>query len=397
MRIIFSILLLLPVLAGIATGEEVVLKDGRILYGEVRKQGEDVVLVDYAGRSVVLGEEIQEIRGLDDLRKEYASMVEREGAEANHFSMGVWCWKRGLREESRKHFNAIIEKDPDNPAARWALGQVKVRGIWVTEGVWTKLPGPEKAWVRYVPEGAKGRLEVRQEPQHDARNLLRELCSGSESERKSADSALAAMPPEVRREGFLLSLDDRSAAIRAEAAARLSSFKGLEVAKPLARAAIADSEKKVREAAVKSLLDGSYPEARDLLMAGIASKNLTVRLNSIAALASFPAQDTVNALATVLGSATPHIPHANIFVGRQVAYVKDFDVEVAAFAGIGDPIMGTAIEGSVLDVKVLSTEVRTIRIQRRTAWSSLCAIAGKDLGMEAEVWRKWGQERFGKS
>ncbi|MHC4778841.1 MAG: hypothetical protein ACYTFG_09735, partial [Planctomycetota bacterium] len=125
MRRSFMAMPILILLAGSSLADEIVLKDGRKIYGEVRKEGDHVVVVDAQGNSVVLKDEVNEIKDLARLREEYESVLERYVEGAPHFQLGCWCWKRGLFEEGRGHFRKVLERDPENRGARWALGQLK--------------------------------------------------------------------------------------------------------------------------------------------------------------------------------------------------------------------------------------------------------------------------------
>jgi len=349
------------------------------------------------GNTVVLSDEIEKIRGIAELRTDYSDMLERAGDRPDHLRCGLWCWKRGLRTEARSHFLSVVKARPGNRTARWALGQVKVKGIWIEAGVWTAVPGEKRAWMRWRPD--LGKLQIRQgaPPANDAHTLIRTSLRAAPEARRQAAADFARLPRKQRREGLLLALSDRSSRVREFAARKIGPLGGKDIQTPLARLALVDPFPKVRQAALASLKDGAYPQARNLLIKGLTSKNFAVRLHAIRGLVSFPAFDSIDALTGMMSSSQTFLPRVNIFVGRQSSYVRDFDVEVASFAGIGDPVMGRLNEGSVLDVKILAVEIRQYRFLRRSAWHALCSIAGKNLGSDAEVWRRWARETFGKS
>jgi hypothetical protein len=397
-------LLLIPLVVVLGTSlclaDEIVLKNGTTIYGTVEKQGEDIVVRDFAGQAVVLRDEVKEIRTVEQLRKSYGFILQREGDAPNHLTLGLWCWKRGLLEEARTHFGEVVKKDPQNRFARWGLGQIKYKGLWLDKGVWTLLPGEEKeTWVRFMPKGIKGKINVHVGPRPSAaRQLVRTTVFGKTRDiREDAKAKLAALPRNKQREGMLLSLAASSSRVRLRAVEGLSGHKGGDVAKALAKRALIDSVKKVRKASAKALADGSFPEAPELLIGGLRSKHFSVRLNAIGALTLFDNGDTVRALAEVVGSKNTCIPRVNVFFGKQSAFVSDFDVEVASMAAIGDPIIRNQCEGVVLDVKILSVQMRIIRSQRFAAHRALCTIAGQDLGPDAEVWLRWADEKYGKS
>ena len=63
---------------------------------------------------------------------------------------------------------------------------------------------------------------------------------------------------------------------------------------------------------------------------------------------------------------------ANLTVLNQVAYVRDFDIEIAQGASIADPIIGVVQDGSILDVRpVVSADRRFITLELRPTIAQL--------------------------
>lgn len=396
MRTLSAFLLGFLFLPCLSFGEEVVLKDGRSLFGKVQKEEDHLVVVDFLGQAVILKEEVKEVKNLDLLRKEYALFPKGNGNAAYHLDLGMWCWKRGLEEEARTHLLRVIEEDPENPAARLGLGHLKVRGIWVEAGTWTRLPDEKKTWIRWIPQGEKGKVQVwvGEEP-NDVYFFVRQACKGTPEEIRRAEASLCKMPASQKQEGLIQALNDRSPAIRAYAIESLKESPGKETGRALAQRALCDGDPKIRALAVKHLAEGSFPEVPELLLEGLTSKNAFVRLNAIQSLSSFPSIEAANALIALLQSDQPVVPRANIFVGRQTAYVRDFDAAIATAASIADPVIAHQLEGVVLDVKILGTHQRTVCAQQGAAHRALCRIAGKDLGRNPAAWREWAQKAFG--
>ncbi|MHC4597999.1 MAG: HEAT repeat domain-containing protein [Planctomycetota bacterium] len=398
MRLSVFVLPLGFLLSAACLADEIVLKDGRKLYGEVRKEGDHTVVVDAQGNSVVLKDEVSEIKTTAQMQEEYKNILERYGDAPPEFQMGCWCWKRGLFEQARGHFRKVVEKDPENRGARWALGHLKVRGIWVEQGVWTRLPGKKKAWVRWIPGVKKGKLQVRvgEEP-NETRDLVRDAVRGDAENREKAEKALNALPRAARTEGLQLALMDPSSTVRKYAARRLCEGSGLETARGLTRAALSDPVRDVRKIALGALKEGKFPDAVPFLIGGLTSKRFPVRLNALNALGDFPARETVEALLTVMEKSVAYggSPRVNLFSGRQWGYIRDFDVEVAQFIEVGDPIVATGMDGIVLDVRVMYAKEYQAGVQANAARRSLCQIAGKDFGRNVEVWRKWAAEKYG--
>ena len=86
---------------------------------------------------------------------------------------------------------------------------------------------------------------------------------------------------------------------------------------------------------------------------------------------------------------------ANVAVLNQITYIKDFDVEVAENAAIGDPEIGTVQDGVVLDVRpVVSADRRYVTLELRptlanvvitTVTSSIASGAGSTSVVEIET------------
>lgn len=86
---------------------------------------------------------------------------------------------------------------------------------------------------------------------------------------------------------------------------------------------------------------------------------------------------------------------ANVAVLNQITYIKDFDVEVAENAAIGDPEIGTVQDGVVLDVRpVVSADRRYVTLELRptlanvvitTVTSSIASGSGSTSVVEIET------------
>ncbi len=81
----------------------------------------------------------------------------------------------------------------------------------------------------------------------------------------------------------------------------------------------------------------------------------------------------LTASAKASGQTAP--PRSHIFVGKQTAYVQDFDVEVAQAAAVADPEVNVLHQGSVLDVRVLA--VTSSQTTTRTELAAIRAALAK--------------------
>ena len=95
----------------------------------------------------------------------------------------------------------------------------------------------------------------------------------------------------------------------------------------------------------------------------------------------------VKALVMALGASGYRAPGSYIFVGTQVSVVLDYDVEVALAAAIAKPRVGVLVEGSTLQVRVISTTLS------RAIQGSLRKLTGANPGPTAKDWQDWYEAR----
>jgi hypothetical protein len=157
--------------------------------------------------------------------------------------------------------------------------------------------------------------------------------------------------------------------------------------------AIVDSDEDVRVASAVALGRADEPALILPVERALASSSPQVRSNAAAALGHMGYVQALPAIASAItapasGSAAGSGPRAHIFIGRQFAYVQDFDVEVATASSIADPQIGVLVEGSVLDVRVLSVTIERTTIVRRLAQSA-GRLLGRDLGDRRSDWEEW--------
>ena len=169
---------------------------------------------------------------------------------------------------------------------------------------------------------------------------------------------------------------------------RLAPAKSLE---PLLRRCALDGSREVRTEAAHALAATGEEGVILPLVRALSSEYSSVRANSAEALgvAGYPAAVPVlkahlsNLTASAKASGHSAPPRNHIFVGKQTAYVQDFDVEIAQAAAVADPQVNTLHQGAVLDVRVLAvtssrTATRTELSAVRAALASLKAKEGAE-------------------
>jgi hypothetical protein len=193
------------------------------------------------------------------------------------------------------------------------------------------------------------------------------------------------------------SLVERSPRTRALAAHGLRRlFPGEELQALLGRAVL-DASADVRSEAARGLRDACDPSVVAPLVRAMGSKSSAVRLNAIQALAlvSEPAavEPLYDRLVALQGGATRSgAPRSHVFVGRQFAFVQDYDVEVAQGSAIADPVINVGLEGAMLEGAVLGVQDYAVQTERAALRSALSTLTGADPGKTTQAWMRWWNE-----
>ncbi|MDF1800495.1 MAG: HEAT repeat domain-containing protein [Planctomycetota bacterium] len=306
----------------------------------------------------------------------------------------MWLSERGLHDEALEHLEVALRKDPDHAPSLTLItsGHVPMR-----------LPAQ--------PEGEPGTEAF------DA-SLEAYLAQAAAMQRASREAALAGLeaPTEALIAAFTRDLSSKSSARRILAAhglqrlvipalaADLASEAPAEDAEPgpsalavqsLLDRSVLDGSDEVRASAARALRDLDEPSVTQPLIQALGSKSTVVRANAAESLGviaqpiAVPA--LVSALAATAGSGGVWQPPArHIFVGRQIAYVQDYDVEGFTNAVAADPQISVLTEGAVLDVRLLSLRQELARTHERSKLrGALRHMTGKDFKYDAKRWDKW--------
>jgi hypothetical protein len=89
------------------------------------------------------------------------------------------------------------------------------------------------------------------------------------------------------------------------------------------------------------------------------------------------------------GGGGGRISHSYIFVGRQVAYIQDYDVLVAQYQSAAKPKVNVLIEGAVQDSAVIGVQDVSYSVESSTIQRSLQKLTGYTDAKSAKDWQKW--------
>lgn len=286
--------------------------------------------------------------------------------------------ERGLLAEGWTELEAVLAVEPDHRAALATL----------RENRFVAVPS-----VRV--EDAR-RAEALEE-------LLRFGASSSTCGRELAANELAAYPDRAGLEQRLgRELGSNVVARRAFAVLALRRvFPTPSDARPLIVRSVLDASEEVRRGSALALKAANEPALCAPVVRALASRSPLVRVRAAEALGVMGYAAAVEPLVAALrpapsgGGSDVRPPHANIFVGRQVAYVQDFDVEVASFQSVADPQVNVYLEGMTTEAAVLGIQQVDFATESAAIGRALGRITGADPGNTARAWREWWEKDGG--
>jgi hypothetical protein len=297
-----------------------------------------------------------------------------ERAAGNDPALGAahaqWCLEQGLVAEGLERLDRILARDPDQEQACSVLQRARPS---------LGIPGLDEA-------ADPVRL----------RGFVARAAGGGPALREIGAQELADPAREAHVRPVLLeALQDGSPRTRSFAALALRRLGPGENVRALLDRAVLDASEDVRAEAARALRDVQDPSVIAPLVRAMGSKRAGVRLNAIGSLAHMGYPAAVEPLYGRLldlqgtGGTRSGTPRASLFVGRQFAYVQDYDVEVSQNASIADPIINVGIEGAALGGAVLSVQEYVVQTERAALRSALERLTGASPGRTTEAWTRW--------
>ena len=390
-----------------ASGDVLHLASGGSVEGTIIEQDERSYKVrTVVGTVTVPKDAVNRIEKKSTVLDEYVKRREQApDTPAAQVELAHWCDEQGLQAGWRTHLKRAIELDPDCEPARFALGFVRVAGIWVDGRTLAEQPAGQanqgdadedsvaggddgdvvaaiqSQWAvriraikanklessvdRLVRDGHQRIVEIR-DPLAVV-PLTRLLSTGNSACRDALVEALSHFPQdEATLNLAVLALVDQDDGIRRKALAELERRNDPRVVPQFRRALASDNDPLIRRAAVG--LGALEPRAAvpDLIDV------LTVRRRKLVEVPVQPYFDecvTIFSTPTViaLGSASPlrHSP-------------------VLGIPAIGPGLFFYNTEYQMRDVTVFRTEVL----------EALKRITGENFGFDEAAWRRWYEEQY---
>ena len=400
--------LLLALLATPALADRVKLRSGRVVEGEVREEGEWVIVRTGSGIEARLPRaEVLEVERAATPEQELAA---RRAALAQddlrgHLALVEWCEARGLRGRARELREAILVRWPDEPRTRRELGFVRHEERWITRQEYMRslalVPSEDgTSWITPEDAEAQAALEEARRRAPEVRGLVRRAADPQAADAAAVKSELAAVDDLAAIPVLVEALGSETPATRVLAAQELGRRKSASAAPALARAAIEDPRRAGREAALDALQGiaatpgGGLSAARAerYFVRAFAREHDFQRVHAVEAAARFPSRDAVPGLIVLLRESTGGFGRVHISIETQRAYIEDFELVSGGtgltVAEVADPKVGTLVEGTQLDTKVIQWE-------RRVVLKVLRGLTGQGFGGDPGEWERWWLEQGG--
>jgi hypothetical protein len=299
-----------------------------------------------------------------------------------------WCLDHRLLVEALKQCDAIFEEHPGHKWTSRFLQRARAEGQIAIQLPYQRGADGEAGWranYRYaagLPAAARElaliELATAELDAADELEAQRMEASDLDRQRIVAAELLTSTSPRERRAGC----------------DHLRLTLGGHGLKSLLLMSVRDPQEDVRIAAARALGASEDPSVLGPLVDALHSDNAGLAERAAVALGYTGLNQAVPAMAHTLLSAAPATsagtasPNGYVFFGRQQAYVQDFDVEVATFTAIGDPVINVLTEGSVLEARV--NGVTTTRVSfRKVLARSIERLTGDELGSSKNSWEKW--------
>ncbi len=349
--------------------------DGRLHRGTARETPQGFEVQRGGRLEIVARDDVVRSARESELLGDLGRKTESAGTDlGRQVEVARWALGEGLLAESIGELDSVLEHDPDFAPARALVAGAPLAVTLPASA--ERTPG-----ARLVLFGAR------------AKPAYREL----------AASRLAALPSEESRLELARGLRSPSPSVRAFSAFAARRLDPRSHANALVRRSVLDPSQAVRLEAARTLRTAEDETLARRVEAALDVSDARLRVSAAACLGEMGYRSSVPALVARLSAmlaaqagSHPGGTRANIRVGNQVAYVQDFNSEIAQGASIADPIVNTVDDATQLDVRVGGTstqEVRELEAEGPTLCRALGRLTGERLPEQPKEWIAWWNRR----
>jgi hypothetical protein len=365
-----QIALVLAVLASFRADRWVLhLADGRVQRGVARETA-DGFEVQRDGRWETLSrrEVVRSAREPELLAQLLVKSRDAGADPEREVEVARWALGEGLLAESIAELDLVLGRDPDFAPARELVAGAPLA---------LALPAAAERTMgaHLVLFGAR------------AQPAYREL----------AAVRLSALSAEESGREIARALRSPSASVRAFGAFAARRLGPRPHEDALVRRAVLDPTEPVRLEAARALKAADDETLARRVEAALDLDDVRLRTFAASSLAEMGYRSSVPALVARLSAlqkgSHPGGTRGYIRVGSQVAYVQDFNPQIAQAASIGDPIVNTVDDVTQLDVRVGGTSVQEIPLEGPVLCRALARLTGEKRPEKPEEWLAWWSRR----
>jgi len=353
------------------------LSGGQRFRGRARRVGEQWEIQQGGDWQSLRPGQVQRARTVRELEREVERMlsdIERTD-HARRAMLASWMVQEGLGQEAMSHLDRVLQAEPDQAQALTVLrsGELQI-GLppiaGVAESFEQELALFAGQAARFRPAGRELAILALGElpgelPLCDS--LTRMLVHPAPTRRAFAAHTMRRLyPGRSLRTLFTLALRDVESAVRAEAARALGELGDETIVVPFIDALESETSA-LRVHAADALGHMGMPAAVPALLGAMNSPQLGGAGSAISA-------------------------RGFLTVTNELAYVQDFDVEIAQGASIADPQVGSVTSGVILDGRALAVQIYRVQTELLHLHTSLKQLTGVDPGNTVGAWNRWWAE-----
>lgn len=207
-----------------ARADDLHLRDGRIVTGNVTRDGSDYVVTYENGAAIRFPEyDVVKLVPRQTTRERYANLaaVTSPTDAKAQYELGMWCRINNLPDEAKLHFQHAIDADPNNIPARKAAGYVLDNGVWLSREAYMTKQGKalyKGEWINAADAQRKLEEDARRDRRAtgatQAYQLLGSLLKNSSVDHKNEVTAQLLEMGDNAMDALLRESSDPSASIR---------------------------------------------------------------------------------------------------------------------------------------------------------------------------------------
>ncbi|MFC1588066.1 HEAT repeat domain-containing protein [Planctomycetota bacterium] len=291
------------------------------------------------------------------------------------YRLALWAHSKGLSDKVNSNLQAAVKLNPEHEKARNALGYFRHQDKWMTPDEIMTAKGFVKYEGSWITESEYDWITEREEQTGVNKMFSKYDLSSLDDEQTIAEiKRLLRMQSDEEQIQFLISgLTHEVNGFRQFCAKELGRFANETVMDSLMHTALLDKKRDVRMQSVSSLqrisTKSNVSPEKDLVKA-LDDVRAHVRIAATDALAEIGGISGVRTMVrnfriTYAGGARGYVAFL-----EQLSYIEDYDVQVATWMSVADPIVGVLQTGVVLDCQTLRIDEYIQVVERSIIWGA---------------------------